>query len=253
MKKRLVLKLGTSTLTAGSHQISFGKLEDISRQIVELKEKYDIIIVSSVAIAASKQFVQINNAGSEIHAKQALSAIGQPRLMRIYDQVFSSFGLHIAQCLLTYRDFENTTAVQNTKNTIQTLIENDFIPIINENDTVATEEIVLGDNDKLSALVAVTMDVDLLVIASDIDGLFDKNPFLDSEAKFISEVTDLKTVQGFAQEKESKLGTGGMTTKFKAIAITASTKVETWLVNGQLPNFLVLAMANKIRFTRFKV
>jgi glutamate 5-kinase len=136
-----------------------------------------------------------------------MSAIGQPKLMKIYDEVFGSFNLNVAQCLMTYRDFYNETAKLNTKNTINKLLEHNYIPIINENDTVAIEEIMLGDNDKLSALVSIISDADLLVLASDINGLYDKNPHIEKDAKLIEEVDDLETIDSYIQERESEHGT----------------------------------------------
>lgn len=253
MKKKIVLKIGTSTLTAGSNRISFGKIEDIARQLIILKKKYDIVIVSSGAIATAKQFIDINGYDKDVDSKQAMSAIGQPKLMKIYDDIFESFGLKVAQCLMTYRDFQDETARVNTKNTIIKLLERDYVPIINENDTVAIEEIVLGDNDKLSALVADIMNVDLLIISSDIDGLYDKNPHVNKDAKLIEEVTDLKQIELYIQEKSSKLGTGGMTSKIEAVKICQQQNIEVWIVNGGKNNFIVDALHSKITFTKFKV
>ncbi|MFA5986442.1 MAG: glutamate 5-kinase [Parcubacteria group bacterium] len=252
MKKKLILKIGTSTLTAGTNRISYAKIEDVARQIIALKNDYDFVLVSSGAIATAKQFVEINGYNKQVDSKQAMSAIGQPKLMKIYDEIFSSFGLNIAQCLMTYRDFEDKTAKINTKNTINKLLEHNYIPIINENDTVAIEEIVLGDNDKLSALVATITDADLLIIASDIDGLYDQNPHLNKEAKFIKEVRDLKHVASFAKEKKSDLGTGGMTSKIQAAEICKENKIEMWIVNGGKNNFLIDALHDKIPFTKFR-
>jgi len=251
VKKKLILKIGTSTLTAGTNRISYAKIEDIARQIIILKKDYDIVLVSSGAIATARQFVDINRYNKDVDSKQAMAAIGQPKLMRIYDEVFDSFGLKVAQCLMTYRDFENTKAKTNTKNTINKLLEHDYIPIINENDTVAIEEIVLGDNDKLSALVAAVIKADLLIIASDINGLYDQNPHLDKKAKLIQEVTNLEQVKSFAKEKKSDLGTGGMTSKIQAAEICKENKIEMWIVNGGKNNFLVDALQDKIPFTKF--
>jgi len=251
--KKLVLKLGTSTLTAKTDKISHGKIEDIARQILELKKDYNIILVSSGAIAAAKQFSQMNGWGNQVQSKQALAAIGQPMLMKIYNEVFHDFGLKTAQCLMSYRDFENKNGQKNTKNTLNELIKNNYIPIINENDTVGTEEIILGDNDKLSALVASLMDADLLVIASDIDGVFDKNPHLNKNAKLVTEITDLKKVKSFIEEKKSELGTGGMTSKILAAEICRKKKIEMWIVNGGKNNFLADALKSKIKFTKFNL
>ncbi|MCB0284602.1 MAG: glutamate 5-kinase [Calditrichaeota bacterium] len=252
MKKKLVLKIGSSTLTAGTNRISYAKIENIARQIVALKNEWEIILVSSGAIATAKQFVEIRGYDKQVDSKQAMAAIGQPKLMRIYDEIFSSFGLHVAQCLMTYRDFEDEAAKANTRHTILKLLENDYVPIINENDTVAIEEIVLGDNDKLSTLVAVIIEADLLVLGSDIDGLHKENPHLNKEAEHIKEVTDLQRVISFIREKESDLGTGGMTTKLEAAQICQENNIEMWIVNGGRHNFLIDALEDKIPFTKFK-
>ena len=253
MKKKLVVKIGTSTLTTLTDRISYAKIEDIARQIVALKKEYDIVLVSSGAIATAKQFVAINGYNKNVDSKQAMSAIGQPKLMRIYDEVFGSFGLNVAQCLMTYRDFEDASAKKNTKNTIDKLLEHDYIPIINENDTVAIEEIVLGDNDKLSALVAVIIDADISIVASDVDGLYDKNPHINKNAQLLKEVNSLEEVASFADDRKSNLGTGGMSSKFEAAKICKEKKIEMWIVNGGRNNFIVDALNNTIPFTKFKL
>lgn len=250
MKKKIVLKIGSSTLTAGSDRISFGKIEDLARQISFLKNEFDVILVSSGAIAAARQFTDIQG-HKNVDSKQALAAIGQPKLMRIYDEVFESFGLHVAQCLLTYHDFDKEITIENTKNTLNKLVENGLIPIINENDTVSAEEIILGDNDKLSALVAKIVAADLLVLASDIDGIFDRNPHIHKEAKLIENVGSLDEIYHFIEEKDSQLGTGGMTSKLKAAEICFENNIEMWIVNGQKNNFMADAIENKIKHTRF--
>lgn len=251
MKKRLIIKVGTSTLTAGTNRISFAVIESLARQIVELKQTYDIVIVSSGAIATARQFVEINGFNKQVDSKQALAAIGQTKLMELYDNIFATFGLNIAQILLTYRDFENPTANENTRNTINRLWEVDYIPIVNENDTVSIEEIVLGDNDKLSALTAVITEADLLVLVSDIDGIFTANPHLNSDAKLIPLVSDLNSVKLFVEEKETTLGTGGMTSKINAAEICMSKGIEMWIVNGQHPNYIIRALNAEIPFTKF--
>jgi glutamate 5-kinase len=253
MKKKLVLKIGTSTLTNGTKLISRGKIEDIGRQILALREEFDIVLVSSGAIATAKQFINIKDPGKLIESKQAMAAIGQPLLMRIYHEVFADFGIHTAQCLMTYRDFENETSRQNTLNTINELIKYDYVPIINENDTTAVEEIILGDNDKLSALVATLIEADLLVLASDIDGVFDKNPHLHSDAKLISEIKNIEEAKILVEERDSGLGRGGMSSKLEAAMICQRANIETIIVNGGRNNFLLDALAGKTSYTKFKI
>lgn len=251
MKKKLVLKIGTSTLTGGTKLISRGKVEDIGRQILSLRDEYDIILVSSGAIATAKQYININDAGKLVESKQAMAAIGQPLLMRIYNEIFSDFGIKTAQCLMTYRDFENETSRTNTFNTISELIKYNYVPIINENDTTAVEEIILGDNDKLSALVAALIKADLLVLASDIDGVFDKNPHLHSDAKLIAEIKNIEEAKNLVEERDSGLGTGGMNSKLEAAMICQKENIETWIVGGGRNNFLTDALEGKIPCTKF--
>ncbi|MDR1743545.1 MAG: glutamate 5-kinase [Dysgonamonadaceae bacterium] len=252
MKKKLIIKIGTSTLTAGTSRISYAVVESLARQILALRDDYDVVIVSSGAIATARQFVEIDGGYAQVESKQAMAAIGQTKLMEIYDVVFGSFGLKIAQILMTYRDFENPTANENTRNTIKRLWAMDYIPVVNENDTVAIEEIVLGDNDKLSALVAAIIEADLLVLVSDVDGIFDKNPHLHREARLIPLVSDPEEALLYAEEKRSELGTGGMSSKIHAAEICMRNNVEMWIVNGQRANYVVQALNNAIPFTKFK-
>lgn len=249
--QKLVIKVGTSTLTKGTNRISRGKIEDLARQILLLRTQYDCVIVSSGAIAAAKQTLELSGR-NPIAVKQALAAIGQPNLIRIYQEVFNDFGLKTAQCLLTYQDFRNETSRTNTKNTLNILLQNQFIPIVNENDTVATEEIMFGDNDKLGALTAGLLEADLLVLVSDIDGLYTKDPHHHSDAVFIEEVNQLEEVWGFVGKTKSAQGTGGMQSKLTAAEICLQNGVEMWIVNGKKDAFVVNALEGKAPFTRFR-
>lgn len=250
MKQRIILKIGSSTLTKGTNHISRGKIEDLARQILTLRADYDFIIVSSGAIATAKQFVQLSG-GNPIEVKQALAAIGQPVLMRIYQEIFHDFGLKVAQCLLNYRDFDNENSKMNTINTVNILLDNNYIPIFNENDTVATEEIKFGDNDKLAALTANLLSAHLLILASDIDGLFDDDPKQNPNCQLIEIVQNLEKVKSLAADSLSTHGTGGMKSKLVAAEICQKAGVEMWIVNGGKDNFLIAAMENAIPFTKF--
>ncbi len=252
MKKKLVLKIGTSTLTGGSDTISYAKIEDLARQIILLREKYDVIIVSSGSIAAARQYVDMTRINQEVDSKQALAAIGQHKLMRMYDEVFGARGCEVAQCLLVYHDVDNSASRENIRNTIDRLLEMNYTPIINENDTVAVDEIVLGDNDKLSAYVAVILEADLLVLASDIDGLYETDPRRNPDALFISEVNDLSLASSYVSETKSDQGTGGMATKILAAELCMEHGIEMWIMNGNQPFFLVKALDGKMPYTRFK-
>lgn len=249
-KKRILLKIGTNTLTKETDQISRGKIEDIARQIATLKEQYEFIIVSSGAIAAARQFVKLEHNGAEINVKQALAAIGQPHLMRIFQENFRELGLLTSQCLLSYSDFEKEASKVNICNTINVLVNNNFIPIINENDTVATDEIQFGDNDKLAALTASLLKVDLLIIATNTYGIYTKESLgnnIPITIKTVHNLGDLKReVSGF----KSSQGTGGMQSKIEAATIAKAANIETWIVNGLKDNFITDALNNKSNFTK---
>jgi len=231
-KKRVLLKIGTNTLTKETNQISRGKIEDIGRQISELKDSHDFIIVSSGAIAVAKQFVKLESNGKEINVKQALAAIGQPHLMRIFQESFRELGLLTSQCLLSYADFKRDKSKENIYNTINVLLDNHYIPIINENDTVATEEIQFGDNDKLAALTGALMEVDLVIIATNTDGIYTKESLGEPIKSTISTVTDLSVLTKEISDGKSSLGTGGMQSKIEAAEILKNKQIETWIVNG---------------------
>ncbi|MCW2119661.1 glutamate 5-kinase [Flavobacterium sp. 7A] len=250
MKKRILLKIGSNTLTKETNHISRGKIEDIGMQIAALKDEYEFIIVSSGAIAAAKQFVKLDKNDQEVFVKQALASIGQPHLMRIYHENFSDLGLHTSQCLLSYSDFEKENTKVNIVNTINVLVKNNYIPIINENDTVATDEIKFGDNDKLAALTAVLLNVDILIIATNTNGIYTKATFQDKNPETISIVTDLNLMQQEVGDSKSSHGTGGMQSKIEAAAIAKAANIETWIVNGLNDNFILNAINNTIPFTK---
>lgn len=249
-KKRILLKLGSNTLTKETNHISRGKIEDIGMQIAALKDQYEFVIVSSGAIAAAKQFVKLEAPDNEIFVKQALASIGQPHLMRIFHENFSDLGLHTSQCLLSYSDFEKTETKVNIVNTIDVLVKNSYIPIINENDTVSTDEIKFGDNDKLAALTAVLLDVDILIIATNTNGIYTKASIHDTHPETIRLVTDLQTLEKEIGEAKSSHGTGGMQSKIDSAAIAKAANIETWIVNGLEDNFILKALNNEIPFTK---
>ncbi|WP_405412619.1 glutamate 5-kinase [Maribacter sp. Asnod1-A12] len=252
LKKRILLKLGSNTLTKDTDHISRGKIEDIGRQIAALKNQYEFIIVSSGAIAAAKQFVKIEHNGEEINVKQALASIGQPHLMRIFQENFRELGLFTSQCLLSYSDFEKEQTRVNIKNTINVLVANNFIPIINENDTVATDEIKFGDNDKLAGLTASLLSADILIIATNTDGIYTKSSLSTSTPKTIETVSDLTTLLKEIGESKSTHGTGGMQSKLDAATIAQKAGIETWITNGLKDHFITDAIDNNSTFTKIK-
>ncbi|SNY94540.1 glutamate 5-kinase [Flagellimonas pacifica] len=251
-KKRILLKIGSNTLTKETNQISRGKVEDIGRQIAQLSNEYEFIIVSSGAIAAAKQFVKLEHPGPEINVKQALAAIGQPHLMRIFQENFRELGLLTSQCLLSYSDFENANSKVNIKNTINVLVANNFIPIINENDTVATDEIKFGDNDKLAALTAALLDADLLLIATNTNGIYTKESLENNRPKTIEAVNNLQNLVKEIDNGKSSHGTGGMQSKIEAATIAKNAGIETWIVNGLNENFIQDSLQNSTNYTKIK-
>jgi glutamate 5-kinase len=249
-KKRVLLKIGTNTLTKETNQISRGKIEDIGRQISLLNEDYEFVIVSSGAIAVAKQFVKLESNGREINVKQALAAIGQPHLMRIFQENFRELGLLTSQCLLSYADFNREKSKENIVNTINVLLDNHYIPIINENDTVATDEIQFGDNDKLAALTAALIGADLVIIATNTDGIYTKSSIENDKKSTIAEVRDIKELRNEIADGKSSQGTGGMLSKIEAAEILKKENIETWIVNGIGDNFMINAMNKQIPFTK---
>ena len=251
-KKRILLKIGSNTLTKETDQISRGKIEDIGRQIAALKDEYEFIIVSSGAIAAAKQFVKLEHNGADINVKQALAAIGQPHLMRIFQENFRELGLPTSQCLLSYSDFDNSDAKANIRNTINVLVANNFIPIINENDTVATDEIQFGDNDKLAALTAALLQVDLLMIATNTDGVYTKESIGKGNPETIAQVSGIESLRKEISTSKSSHGTGGMQSKIEAAIIAREAGIETWIVNGLKDNFMTDAFKGMGNHTKIK-
>ena len=174
---RLVVKCGTSTLTSGTTRIAPSRLVEIAQQAAQLHaDETELIVVSSGAVAAGRERLGLTQLPKDLPVKQMLSAIGQPRLMALYEQIFGLYGLTIAQVLLTRADLADRRRYLNSRNTLTALLEHGIIPIVNENDTVATEEIRVGDNDNLSALVANLIDADLLVLLTDQAGLYTADP-----------------------------------------------------------------------------
>ncbi len=249
-KKRIVLKVGSNVLTKGTDHISRGKIEDIGRQIVALQDTYEFVIVSSGAIAVAKQFVNLESNGVAIDVKQALASIGQPHLMRIFQESFRDLGLLTSQCLLSYSDFEREQSKKNIINTINVLVANNYIPIINENDTVATDEIQFGDNDKLAALTASLLNADLLVIATNTNGICTKESVENNTYQTIDEVNDIEMLENEIVAEISSHGTGGMKSKIEAARIAQNADIETWVINGLKDNFVINAIQNKTLFTK---
>jgi len=252
---RIVIKLGTSTLTGGSNHISPPALIDIARQALVLQRAgHQVIIVSSGAMAAGREKLGFPQLPKEIPAKQMLSAIGQPRLMALYEQLFDFYDLTVAQVLLTHADLSSRRSYLNARNTLLALLDHNVIPIVNENDTVATEEIRVGDNDNLSALVANLVDADWLILLTDQHGLFTADPRNDPHAKLVEEVAAAEIPERLwkaAGGKGTGLGTGGMVTKLQAADLARRCGTTCLIANGGEADVLIRLVNGEKLGTRF--
>lgn len=234
---RIVFKVGTSTLTHENGKMNIRRIERLARVLCDLHNSgKDIVLVSSGAISVGVAKVGASERPKAVPHIQAMAAIGQSELMYLYDKLFSEYNNTVAQVLLTADVMEAQLRKQNAQNTFETLMELGVIPIVNENDTVSTEELEFGDNDTLSAMVAELIGADLLVILSDIDGLYDKNPKENSDAKLISVVDGIDDrVKRCAGGAGSRRGTGGMITKLHAGEIASAAGIDMVIVNGSDP------------------
>jgi glutamate 5-kinase len=238
--KRIVIKVGTSSLTDKSYRLEPRKVEKLAHEIVALKERgKEVILVSSGAIGAGIGKLNLTQRPRDIKVLQATAAVGQNLLMSTYDKYFSAHDLIIAQVLLTHAAFRNRQRYLNLRNTLDTLLKSGVIPIINENDTVAVDEIKLGDNDNLSALVASNLDADLLIILSDVDGLYTDNPKRSKKAELIPVVDEITPEIEHGADKGGRTGVGGMKTKLQAAKVVMKAGIPMVIVNGQEENILV--------------
>ena len=240
--KRVVVKIGTSTLTYETGQVNLRRMERLVKVLSELKNSgKEIIIVSSGAIGVGLGRMRIRERPKDIPSKQAAAAIGQCELMYIYDKLFSEYNQMVAQVLLTRDVIVDERRKANVVNTFDKLFDYDAVPIVNENDTVAVEEIeaTFGENDTLSAIVAELVGADALVILSDIDGLYTADPRSNPDAKLISDVDEITDgLRAMASGAGSDRGTGGMATKLHAAEIAMNAGVEMAVVNSYSPEIL---------------
>ena len=250
---KVVIKIGTSTLTHKSGRENIRRIEELCKTVSDIKNAgHEIILVSSGAIGMGIGKLNLGERPKDIAGKQACAAVGQCELMYIYDKQFSAYNHTVAQILLTAPDMKNEDRHEKFKATMTKLLELGALPIINENDTVATEEIVFGDNDTLAALVAESVSADLLILLSDIDGLYTADPHKDENARLISEVHDLTDeIMALGGGAGSSLGTGGMQTKLRAARIATDAGCDMIIANGAAPEMLYDIMNGKSVGTRF--
>ncbi len=251
---RIVIKVGTSTLAHATGRLNVKRTGELCKVVSDLKNAgHEVVLVSSGAIGMGVGKLALSKKPTDIPTKQAAAAVGQCELMYTYDRLFNEYNHTVAQILLTGADFTAEDRHENFNNTIKRLLELGALPIINENDTIATDEIKVGDNDTLSSLVAVSVKADLLVILSDVDGLYSADPRKDENAKLIEEVRSITDeIISLAGEAGSSLGTGGMKTKLTAAKLCTAQGVDMVIANGENPALLYAIVENKKGgYTRF--
>jgi glutamate 5-kinase len=253
MGKRIVVKLGTSVLTGGARHLDSPRLVELVRQCAELyKRGDDVVVVSSGAIAVGRARLDFPDLPATIASKQLLAAVGQSRLMLSWERFFEIYGIHVGQILLTRADVENRQRYLNARDVFLALLEHRIVPIVNENDALATEEIKVGDNDNLSALVATLVDADLLLLLTDQRGLFTADPRNNPDAQLIPEVRRIdETLRALAGGSKSGLGVGGMVTKLEAADKARRAGADVVIASGREPNIILRAAAGETVGTRF--
>jgi glutamate 5-kinase len=254
--KRIVLKLGTSLLTGGSDHLNVEVMEGLVAQVAEAHAAgAEVVIVTSGAVAAGRYALKSSNTVKGLPLRQVLAAVGQARLMQVYESLFETYDVTVAQALLTKEDLDDRAGYLNARNTFINLLELGIIGIVNENDVVAVDELEgarFGDNDNLSAMVANLVDADLLVILSDIDGLYTADPHTHSDAKLIPEVGNIdSTIASMAGDTAGGLGTGGMLTKIEAAKLATSCGTTVAIASGKEKDVIVRLARGEVVGTRF--
>ena len=253
--QRVVVKLGTSTLTAGTPRLAPSVMVELVRQMARLAEaRCEVVLVSSGAIAAGRERLALSALPRSILPRQMLAAIGQPRLMGLYEKLFGLYGRLVGQVLLTRGDFSRRRSYLNARTTLRALLDQGVVPIVNENDTTATEEIRVGDNDNLSALVANLVDADLLLLLTDQPGLFTSDPRRDPAARLLAEVTDPEipaALWAAAGQSVGGLGVGGMVTKLQAADLARRGGTTTIIASGMEADVVLRAARGEPLGTRF--
>lgn len=250
---KIVVKIGTSTLAHATGRLNIKRIEQLCKILSDLKNAgHEIILVSSGAIGMGVGKLGLSARPRDVAGKQAAAAVGQCELMYTYDKLFSEYNHTVAQILLTADDLRQADRHQNFENTMQKLLEMAVLPIINENDTVATEEIEIGDNDTLAAIVAQSVRADLLILLSDIDGLYTADPHKHTDAQLIANVYELdEQIMALGGSAGTSLGTGGMATKLRAAQIATSAGCDMVIANGADPEALYRIAQGEAVGTRF--
>jgi glutamate 5-kinase len=251
--KKIVVKVGTSSLVASDGSIDVLKLGNLVDQLASIKEnEIDVVLVSSGAIRVGMKKLGMKDRPKTIPEQQASAAVGQGLLMQMYNDLFSKHNITTAQVLLTREDFDHRTRYLNGRNTLYALLNMNCVPIVNENDTVATDEIKFGENDTLSALVAACVDADLLINLSDVDGLYDSDPRSNNNCKLIEEVAEITSeIEELAGGTDGLCGSGGMKSKIDAAKIAVNSGVRMVIARASLDNVITKIVAGNNIGTRF--
>ncbi len=250
---RITVKVGTSTLTHPSGRLNIRRVEALCKTLSDVKNAgHELILVSSGAIGMGVGKLNLRERPSDMPGKQAAAAVGQCELMYVYDKLFAEYNHTVAQILLTGEDLRDEARHRNFANTLQRLLELGALPVINENDTVSTVEIGVGDNDTLGALVAVSVKADMLMILSDIDGLYTADPRRERSAELIAEVREITPqMRESAGGGGTALSTGGMATKLTAAGICMEAGTDMYILNGAQPLLIYEVLEGKSVGTRF--
>lgn len=250
---RIVVKIGTSTLAYATGQLNIRRVEELCKTMSDIRNAgHELILVSSGAIGMGVGKLGLRTRPRDIPTKQAAAAVGQCELMYVYDKLFSEYHHTVAQLLITADNLSNETRHANFTNTLNRLLELGAVPVINENDTVATDEIVIGDNDTLAAMVAESVEANLLVLLSDIDGLYTADPHADPTARLLPVVHRVDDgIRALAGVSSTDQGTGGMVTKLRAAEICLNCGCEMVIANGREPTLLYDIVEGKPVGTRF--
>lgn len=251
--KRIVFKIGSSTLTYENGSLNLHRMEMLVRVLSDLKNGgREIILVSSGAVSAGRAKLNRSGKPTSVDEKRALASVGQAELMRVYERFFSTYGHTVAQVLMTKDNFDNPVAHENVENTFRTLLEMGCVPIVNENDSVSYDGVKFGGNDTLSAYVACVSHADVLINLSDVNGLYDSDPRINPDAKLIRTVSKVDdSVMAMAGGVGSERGTGGMITKIKAAKIVTEAGISMLIVNGADPEIIYDLIEGKHAGTYF--
>lgn len=252
MRKRILVKVGTHVLGRSNGRLDYNRISDLVDQIVILRSDYQVVLVSSGATRAGKEFRQFNKEKDPVIRKQMLASIGQGRLFQVYSDFFREQSVITAQALLTSGNFSTKISFQNMKNTLEGLLNNDVIPIINENDVISYRESSFGDNDQLAALTATMMNVDLMILLSDIVGFYTSDPKKDPDAKLIPRVDKITVeLKKLCEDSLSEGGTGGMLSKLKAAELATQHGIPVVVCSGKENNCLLNAVNSRTSGTYF--